>query len=168
MKDLPLALHKNHWLFGLQSCCSRGGRLESSPSSRQLGHILTLFLFFYFAGGREVYSQSKARSARHKNRQRHSGEPSANTQHIRGSSGSTTASSSSNLQQETTKVLKETVFSSEIHSIEYNSPIMSSGGSSSDSPKINKIAKNINVDTGTSNSRFAILFSNACAIKLQE
>ena len=31
-------------------------------------------VIFLLAGGREVYSQSKARSARHKNRQRHSGE----------------------------------------------------------------------------------------------
>ena len=41
-------------------------------------------------------------------------------------------------QQTGCKVLKETVFSSEIHSIEYNSPMasMSSGSSSADSPKI--------------------------------
>lgn len=50
------------------------------------------------------------------------------------------------------KILKETVFSSEIHSIEYNSPISSNGSSTSsnDSPKMamTQKAKNINVDTG--------------------
>ena len=113
------------------------------------------FIVLFVSGGREVFSQSKSRSARHKNRQRHSGEPSTssqNSQNIqRGSISSSSASASANQVvnvQEQCKVLKETVFSSEIHSIEYNSPIMSSGGSSSDSPKMNKIAKNINVDTG--------------------
>lgn len=63
---------------------------------------------------------------------------------------------SNSYQQPQPKVLKETVFSSEIHSIEYNSPMASSGSSSGNSPKMlmasgmkqPQRAKNINVDTG--------------------
>lgn len=64
---------------------------------------------------------------------------------------------SNSYQPQPPKVLKETVFSSEIHSIEYNSPMASSGSSSGNSPKMlmtasgmkqPQRAKNINVDTG--------------------
>ena len=40
MKDLLPPLHKNHWLFGLQSC----RRPESSPSRRQ-AHFDFVFVF---------------------------------------------------------------------------------------------------------------------------
>ena len=103
-----------------------------------------LFFIFCFTGGREVYSQSKARSARHKNRQRHSGEfhpPSSSQQPQQQPPqprGQDEVVTNSYQQQTGCKVLRETVFSSEIHSIEYNSPMasMSSGSSSADSPKL--------------------------------
>ncbi len=122
-------------------------------------------LFFVLTGGREVYSQSKARSGRHKNRRPQppkevTTQPQPDLQEVIPS-----PQASSNSYQPAPaacKVLKETVFSSEIHSIEYNSPLasMSSGSSSADSPKImlasnsgqskstHNRAKNINVDTG--------------------
>ena len=134
---------------------------------------------FYFSGGREVYSQSKSRSARHKNRHRQSGEfkgqpqqqlPPQVTSEVNPEVTSV-PSPYQPQQQGPCKVLKETVFSSEIHSIEYNSPMASmaslSSGSSNDSPKVSARhvhgppahyiaatnrpgmgAKNINVDTG--------------------
>lgn len=101
-----------------------------------------------------MYSQSKARSGRHKNRQRHSGEFGGHLQQQPRGQQLDTSEVALTYQQPTCKVLKETVFSSEIHSIEYNSPMASvaslSSGSSTDSPKVkgHAKAKNINVDTG--------------------
>jgi hypothetical protein len=103
-----------------------------------------------------VYSQSKSRSSRHKNRQRHSAAASGGDveqPQDGGRGGGGHHSSSAETTEVITmspyqppKVLKETVFSSEIHSIEYNSPalattsaaasIASSSNSSNDSPKM--------------------------------
>ena len=73
-----------------------------------------------------MYSQSKARSARHKNRQRQSGEFQA-LQQSRGQQDEVVVQAQPPPQPpavsspyQPCKVLKETVFSSEIHSIEYN------------------------------------------------
>ena len=140
------------------------------------GRYITIIYFvcFYFSGGREVYSQSKSRSARHKNRHRQSGEfkgqqhlPPSVTSEVNPEVMTSSVPSPYQQQQGPCKVLKETVFSSEIHSIEYNSPMASmaslSSGSSNDSPKVSARhvhgplqyianrpmgAKNINVDTG--------------------
>ena len=139
-----------------------------------------IFICFYFSGGREVYSQSKSRSARNKNRHRQSGEfkgqpqqqlsqqqlPLQMTSEVSPEVMTSSVPSPYQQHQGPSKVLKETVFSSEIHSIEYNSPMASmaslSSGSSNDSPKVSARhvhgpqytasrsmgAKNINVDTG--------------------
>ena len=167
--------------------------------------INALIIQSIFSGGREVYSQSKARSGRHKNRQRqntsaeviHHSNLQQQSRSIQdeisvGGGGLNQiiqnqqqqpslpppVSSSPYQQQQPCKVLKETVFSSEIHSIEYNSPMAansvaslssSTGSSSNDSPKVSSrlssqeiqpttnttnprtsssSCKNINVDTG--------------------
>ena len=94
-----------------------------------------------------MYSQSKARSGRHKNRQRQSGEfQQVTLPQCRGQDDISQVTQVadhppvSSPYQQPCKVLKETVFSSEIHSIEYNSPMASvaslSSGSSNDSPKV--------------------------------